>query len=175
MSFWSVLGRGDLRLREGLRARTQHHDAARFGGNFGFRATVPHMAGITLGFGVITLIVGLGLGEIFKLYPLLYKPLGYAGAAYMLFLAWKIATTHLAGEGRSGSRPFAFLQAAAFQWVNPNAWIMAVTAITTYSIPGALFGAGLKRWLEDPQRLRVFNVTMAILLVLSLTPALWHG
>jgi threonine/homoserine/homoserine lactone efflux protein len=169
------------------------------GVNFGFRATVPHMAGITLGAGFLTLIIGMGLGEIFKLYPLLYTMLGYAGAAYMLFLAWKIATTQSIGEGRSGSKPFTFLQAAAFQWVNPKAWVMVVTAITTYSIPGAytasvlllaglfmamaipgctawiLFGSGLRRWLEDPKRLRIFNATMAILLVLSLIPALWHG
>ena len=92
-----------------------------------------------------------------------------------------------------------FLQAAAFQWVNPKAWVMAVTAITTYSMPNAymlsvllltglfmamavpgcsawiLFGSGLRRWLANPTRLRLFNVTMAVLLVLSLIPAFWHG
>lgn len=169
------------------------------GVNFGFRATVPHMAGITLGFGLMTLIVGMGLGEIFRLYPLIYVTLGYAGAAYMLFLAWKIATTRSVGEGRSVSKPMTFLQAAAFQWVNPKAWVMAVTAITTYSVPNAyvfsvllltalfmamavpgcsawiLFGTGLRRWFADPKRLRIFNVTMAALLVLSLVPAFWHG
>jgi threonine/homoserine/homoserine lactone efflux protein len=169
------------------------------GVNFGFRATVPHMTGITLGFGLMTLIVGMGLGEVFRLYPPLYTALGYAGAAYLLYLAWKIATTASVGEGRSGSRPMTFLQAAAFQWVNPKAWVMAITAITTYSIPNAhtfsvllltgmfmamavpgcsawiLFGTGLRRWLDDPTRLRVFNMTMAVLLVLSLVPAFWHG
>ncbi|MGE3872686.1 MAG: LysE family translocator [Parvibaculaceae bacterium] len=169
------------------------------GVNYGFRATVPHMAGITLGFGLMTLIVGLGLGEIFKLYPLIYSALGYAGAAYMLFLAWKIATAQSIGEGKTAGRPMTFLQAAAFQWVNPKAWVMAVTAITTYSIPNAymlsvllltglfmamavpgcsawiLFGTGLRRWLANPMRLRLFNVTMAVLLVLSLIPAFWHG
>jgi threonine/homoserine/homoserine lactone efflux protein len=169
------------------------------GVNFGFRATVPHMTGITLGFGLMTLIVGMGLGEIFKLYPLLYTALGYGGAAYLLYLAWKIATTRSVGKGRSASKPMTFLQAAAFQWVNPKAWVMAVTAITTYSVPNAytfsvllltflfmamavpgcsawiLFGTALRRWLDDPTRLRVFNVTMAALLVLSLVPAFWHG
>jgi threonine/homoserine/homoserine lactone efflux protein len=169
------------------------------GVNFGFRATVPHMTGITLGFGLMTLIVGMGLGEIFKFYPLLYTLLGYAGAAYMLLLAWKIATTQSMGEGKAGSRPMTFLQAALFQWVNPKAWVMAVTAITTYSLPHActfsvlvltgmfmamavpgcstwiLFGTGLRRWLGNPTRLRIFNVTMAVLLVLSLVPAFWHG
>lgn len=169
------------------------------GVNFGFRATVPHMTGITLGFGLMTLIVGMGLGEIFKFYPLLYTLLGYAGAAYMLFLAWKIATTQSMGEGKAGRKPMTFLQAALFQWVNPKAWVMAVTAITTYSLPHAytfsvlvltgmfmamavpgcstwiLFGTGLRRWLDNPTRLRIFNVTMAVLLVLSLVPAFWHG
>src|ERR1044072_379035 len=107
------------------------------GVNFGFRATVPHMVGITLGFGLMTLIVGMGLGEIFKLYPMLYTTLAYAGAAYMLYLAWKIATTRSVGEGKAASRPLTFVQAAAFQWVNPKAWVMAVTAIPTYSIPNA--------------------------------------
>jgi len=169
------------------------------GVNFGFRATVPHMAGITLGFGLMTVLVGMGLGEVFKLYPVLYKALSYAGAAYMLYLAWKIAMTRSMGEGKAGSRPMTFLQAAAFQWINPKAWVMAVTAITTYTIPSAytfsvllltamfmamavpgcsvwvLFGTGVRRWLENPVRLRVFNVAMASLLVLSLVPAFWHG
>jgi len=169
------------------------------GVNFGFRATVPHMAGITLGFGLMTVLVGMGLGEVFKLFPVLYKALSYAGAAYMLYLAWKIAMTRSMGEGKAGSRPMTFLQAAAFQWINPKAWVMAVTAITTYTIPSAytfsvllltamfmamavpgcsvwvLFGTGVRRWLENPVRLRVFNVAMAILLVLSLVPAFWNG
>jgi threonine/homoserine/homoserine lactone efflux protein len=169
------------------------------GVNFGFRATVPHMAGITLGFGLMTVLVGMGLGEVFKLFPVLYKALSYSGAAYMLYLAWKIAMTRSMGEGKAGSRPMTFLQAAAFQWINPKAWVMAVTAITTYTIPSAytfsvllltamfmamavpgcsvwvLFGTGVRRWLENPVRLRVFNVAMAILLVLSLVPAFWHG
>ena len=168
------------------------------GVNFGFRATVPHMAGITFGFGIMTLIVGLGLGEIFKLYPLLYVTLSYVGAVYMLYLAWKIATTQSVGDGRARSRPMTFLQAAAFQWVNPKAWIMAVSAIAMYSLPNAyafsvllvtalfmvmavpgcsawvLFGTSIRRWLDNPVRLRIFNVTMAILLVLSLVPTLWH-
>jgi threonine/homoserine/homoserine lactone efflux protein len=169
------------------------------GVNFGFRATMPHMAGITLGFGLMTVLVGMGLGEIFKIYPLLYTALSYAGAAYMLYLAWKLATTHSIGEGKADGRAMSFLQAAAFQWVNPKAWVMAVTAITTYSVQSAyvlsvlllavmfmavsvpscsvwiLFGTGVRRWLEHPTRLRIFNVTMAILLVLSLIPAFWHG
>lgn len=169
------------------------------GVNFGFRATVPHMAGITLGFGLMTIVVGMGLGEVFKLYPTLYAALSYAGAAYMLYLAWKIAMTRSVGEGKTGGRPMTFLQAAAFQWINPKAWVMAVTAITTYSVQSAyvfsvlllaltfmavsvpgcsvwiLFGSGVRRWLDDPKRLRILNVTMAILLVLSLVPAFWHG
>lgn len=169
------------------------------GVNFGFRATIPHMAGITLGIGVMTVVVGMGLGELFKLYPSIYALLGYAGAAYMFYLAWKIGTATSVGEGRSSGRPMSFLQAAAFQWVNPKAWVMAVTAITTYSVPNAhlvsvailtatfmavsvpgcsawiLFGTRLRRWLENPKRLRIFNVTMAVLLVLSLVPAFWHG
>src|SRR5882724_2575456 len=81
------------------------------GVNFGFRATLPHMTGVTLGFGVMILIVGMGLGEIFMRYPALYTALFYAGAAYMLFLAWKIATTTAIGEGKTVSKPMTFVQA----------------------------------------------------------------
>ncbi len=100
------------------------------GVNFGFNRTVPHMLGISCGFAVMVLAVGLGLGAVFKAYPLLYTVLRYAGAAYLLYLAYKIATSGpVRDTGGQEGRPMSFLAAAAFQWVNPKAWVMAIGAI----------------------------------------------
>ncbi|MBB2496237.1 LysE family translocator [Aquipseudomonas ullengensis] len=167
------------------------------GVNFGVRRSVPHMLGISLGFMVLVIAVGLGLGQLFEQFPPLYNALRYAGAAYLLYLAWKIARSGAPqANADSRSKPFTFLQAAAFQWVNPKAWVMAIGAITTYTpqqgflfnvvVIAALFalvncpsvglwtvaGSLLRRWLENPLRLRVFNIGMALLLVASLYPIL---
>ncbi len=165
------------------------------GVNFGVRRSVPHMLGISLGFMLLVIAVGLGLGQLFERVPLLFTALRYLGAAYMLYLAWRIAGS-AAPDTRAAEpgKPFTFVQAAAFQWVNPKAWIMAIGAITTYApqenfivnvlLIAALFalincpsvglwtvaGSLLRRWLERPRILRVFNVGMALLLVASLYP-----
>ncbi|KFE50191.1 LysE family translocator [Pseudomonas syringae] len=167
------------------------------GVNFGFNRTVPHIFGISCGFFSLVLAVGLGLGAVFKAYPLLYTVLRYAGAAYLLYLAWKIATSGPASDasGQEG-KPQTFMQAALFQWVNPKAWVMAVGAISTYTpLQGyftnvliisavfalinapsvcvwAGFGSLLRNALRDPFWLRVFNGVMAALLVVSLYPML---
>lgn len=164
------------------------------GVNFGFRRSVPHMLGISCGFMSLVLGVGFGLGAVFKAYPLLYSILRYAGAAYLLYLAWKVATSGPAAEKEAGGSPLGFWGAAAFQWVNPKAWVMALGAISTYTpmqgyftnvvviavlfavinAPSvglwAGFGSSLRNVLRDPRWLRVFNVGMAVLLVASLYP-----
>ncbi|MCS3742490.1 LysE family translocator [Rhizobium sp. BK661] len=166
------------------------------GVNFGFRRTVPHMLGIGAGFFSLLIGVGFGLGALLHTVPALYMTLKFAGGAYLAWIAWKIATSRSIGEGKSGARPMSFLSAAAFQWVNPKAWVMAVTAMATYTIPdiylasvlivgGAFavvnvpslstwagFGSALRDWLSEPTRLKWFNITMAVLLVLSLWPLL---
>ena len=166
------------------------------GANFGFRATIPHLLGVALGFGVMVLAVGLGLGGLFAAYPQLHAILAVAGAAYLLWLAWKLATAKGIGTGAGGAQPQTFLQAAAFQWVNPKAWAMALGAVTTYvprenyvanivlvsaifmaiNLPCVAswtgFGVGLRRFLDRPAILRAFNIGMAALLVISLAPAL---
>jgi threonine/homoserine/homoserine lactone efflux protein len=167
------------------------------GVNFGFNRTVPHILGISCGFFSLVLAVGLGLGAAFEAYPLLYTILRYAGAMYLLYLAWKIATSGPASDasGQEG-KPQTFMQAALFQWVNPKAWVMAVGAISTYTpLQGyftnvfiisavfalinapsvcvwAGFGSLLRNALRDPFWLRVFNGVMAALLVVSLYPML---
>ena len=168
------------------------------GVNFGFRRTVPHMLGINVGFPVMIVLVGLGLGRIFEIYPVLYTVLRVCGGAYMLWLAYRIAISGPAGDGTSSATPMNFMQAALFQWVNPKGWITAITAIAAYTLPAAfgwtvltvalafaivggpssvtwtLFGSGLRRFLDDPRYHRMFNVTMALLLVASLAPLLYH-
>ncbi|OCJ05196.1 lysine transporter LysE [Rhizobium sp. AC44/96] len=166
------------------------------GVNFGFRRTIPHMLGIGAGFFSLLLGVGLGLGALLHTVPVLYTVLKFAGGAYLAWVAWKIATSRSLSEGKSAAQPMSFLSAAAFQWVNPKAWVMAVTAMATYTIPNiyfasvlmvgaafalvnvpsvstwAGFGSALREWLSDPVRLKWFNITMAVLLVLSLWPML---
>ena len=167
------------------------------GVNFGIRRSLPHMLGISLGFMLLVAAIGLGLGQLFEQFPPLYSALRYGGAAYLLYLAWKIAGSGAPdADGKATSKPFTFLQAAAFQWVNPKAWIMAIGAITTYTpqegflvnvlLIAALFalvncpsvglwtvaGSLLRRWLDRPRVLRAFNIAMALLLVASLYPIL---
>lgn len=165
------------------------------GVNFGLRRSLPHMFGISLGFMLLVAAVGLGLGQLFEQVPLLYSVLRYLGAAYLLYLAWKIANSGAPDhQANAAGKPFSFLQAAAFQWVNPKAWIMAIGAITTYTpqdnfmvnvlLIAALFalvncpsvglwtiaGSMLRNWLNNARALRVFNIGMALLLVASLYP-----
>jgi threonine/homoserine/homoserine lactone efflux protein len=167
------------------------------GVNFGFARTVPHMFGIGLGFMLMVMLVGLGVGQAFALFPWLHDAMKIGGFAYMLFLAWKIANAGTIGEGRAAARPMTFLQAAAFQWVNPKAWAMALSATATYTLADdfvasvavvavtfglvnlptvstwALFGVWLRRFLSDAKTVRYFNVGMAVLLVASLVPVLF--
>lgn len=167
------------------------------GVNFGFNRTIPHMLGITCGFFVLVLAVGFGLGAVFQTYPSLYTVLRYVGAAYLLYLAWKIAHSGPVSESEKGeSKPISYLSAAAFQWVNPKAWIMAIGAISTYTpmqgyftnviVIAAVFalinlpsvgvwaccGTLLRNVLKDRRWLRIFNWGMALLLVASLYPLL---
>jgi threonine/homoserine/homoserine lactone efflux protein len=164
------------------------------GVNFGFRRTVPHMLGVSLGHGLMVFLVGLGLSGVFEAVPVSKTVLKVVSVAYMLWLAWKIAHAAAPGEGKVAARPMTFLQAAAFQWVNPKAWAMALGAISNYGQGGisavlvvciifaginlpsvslwAYAGERLRAFLSNPRRLVQFNWTMAALLVLSLWPVL---
>lgn len=168
------------------------------GANFGVWRTVPHMLGIFCGFGLMVLLVGVGLIRVFDTFPLVYTVLKILSLGYLLFLAWKIAQAQPLGQGRGAARPMTFLQAASFQWVNPKAWSMALTAISLYApdaslrafalvaavfvvvnLPSvmlwAMMGRQLARLLQAPKRLRVFNWGMAALLIASTLPAILPG
>jgi threonine/homoserine/homoserine lactone efflux protein len=166
--------------------------------NFGFRRGLPHLWGVALGFGAMVLAVGLGLGAVFAAYPAAYAVLRCVGAAYLIYLAWQIATAggiEVDGEETRG-RPITFLEAAAFQWLNPKGWVMAVGAVSAYAavapfpfnmgliafLFGGLgilssatwlgFGTALQRLLTSPRAVRAVNIAMALLLVASLWPIL---
>jgi len=166
------------------------------GANFGFRRSIPHMMGIGIGFVVMLVGVGLGAMGLFAAFPVLHLILKVLSVAYLLYLAWKIANAAPPGQTATKAHPITFLQAAAFQWVNPKAWSMALTAITVYApdrspqtivLVGLIFGAvnlpsvstwtilgkQMRRVLGNPRALRTFNWSMAALLVASLIPVLW--
>jgi threonine/homoserine/homoserine lactone efflux protein len=167
------------------------------GVNFGIARTIPHMLGISIGFLVLLLAVGFGLGAVLTAFPALHNALKIAGAAYLLYLAWKIAMSRsLGGKSETDARPMRFIDAAAFQWVNPKAWVMAITAMAVYTNPDhpfisvalisiafavvnlpsvsvwAGFGTALRGFLSDPVRLKWFNIAMAVLLAATLWPML---
>lgn len=168
------------------------------GVNFGFGRTIPHMLGIGAGFLSLLLGVGFGLGAVLAAWPPLHLALKVGGGAYLLYLAWRIAMARSMGESTADdtARPMTFAEAAAFQWVNPKAWVMAVTAMALYTSPEAQFlsitlvavafalvnvpcvsiwagfGVALRGFLTDPARLKWFNIAMGLMLVASLWPML---
>lgn len=167
------------------------------GVNFGLRRTLPHMLGVSLGHGAMTLILGMGLLQIFDIIPWLRTALTIVSVAYLLWLAWKVANAAPPADAKEGTNPLTFLQAAGFQWVNPKAIYMSIYAQTAYAPESAgwtgavavavIFslvnlpsvatwvwgGTQVRRWLDGPGRLKAFNWTMAGLLVLSLFPMLF--
>lgn len=173
------------------------------GMNYGFRRSLGHIAGVALGFPLMIVAVGLGLSQLFAMLPWLEMALKYVCAAYLIYLAYKIATARPkideGGALEVSGNPLTFVQAAAFQWVNPKAWVMATTALTVYALPlsstgnafavAAAFvfagtftasswtalGDRLRLFFSDPVRLRVFNAVAAILLLATLIPVFWPG
>ncbi len=163
--------------------------------NYGVFRTLPHFFGICLGFPTMVVAVGVGLGAVFEELPFLHTAIKIVGITYLLYLAYKIASTRSGPAEVEHTRPLTFFQAALFQWVNPKAWVMAVGAMAAFTtvnrevlaqalwISLAFFmvsfpcvglwlmgGAALRNWLKQPKQLRIFNLTMATLLVLSVLP-----
>ena len=163
------------------------------GSAFGFRRSIPHMLGITIGFPVMVFAVGLGLGQIFIQYSQVHLALKYIGAAYLLYLAWRIAQAGQPDGGNPDGRPVTFLEAAAFQWVNPKAWMMAVSSIPAFTTVGGnyyaelamitfiwgvicipacvtwcLFGVAIRQLIRTPETARIVNYGLAALVALSI-------
>ena len=156
------------------------------------------MWGVSIGFVFMVILVGAGLIQVFDAFPVTYTVLKVVSVTYLLFLAWKIASNRKPPRGaEAGSKPMTFVQAAAFQWVNPKAWSMALTALGVYAPPSptlmnivvvacvfgitnlpaittwVLMGQQMSRFLNTPKRLMIFNVTAGLLLVATLYPILW--
>jgi len=168
------------------------------GANFGYRRTLPHVLGVILGFCVLALMVGLGLGSLMERLPVLHTVLKVAGAVFLLYLAWRIASAGVHKAEGEKARPLTFLEAALFQWVNVKAWLVIVNAIGLYTSVGgdmtfelgvilagfflasiiaanawALFGIGIHRAIGgNPKAMRLFNIVMGVLLVATLVPLL---
>ncbi|MBN8988772.1 MAG: LysE family translocator [Rhizobiales bacterium] len=162
---------------------------------YGFRPTIPHIAGITVGFAFMVGAVGLGLGTIFIAYPVLQTILKYAGVVYLIYLAVAIAMSGPVSADQDNRRgPMTFWGAAMFQWVNAKGWVMVIGTITAYAaispypwniviqvglslllgtlscVAWALFGSALRPVLTSPRAVRTFNIVMAVLLLASLYP-----
>lgn len=167
------------------------------GANFGFRRSLPHIFGIAFGCQILLLAAALGLGQLLSLYPQAMLVLRIAGALFLLYLAWGLLRARsFSGRQEGSAQPMTFLQAALFQWINPKAWMMTITAIATYGDPAAfpftvtvislafvvlglplisvwnLFGTSLRHWFRQEKYLLWFNRSMALMLVGSLYPVL---
>lgn len=165
--------------------------------NFGIRRSLPHFLGILFGFPLMTVLVGLGLGFVFERYPLVHEIIKIAGVCYLLWLAWKVANSSPTSLNIAKARPFTFIQSILFQWLNPKGWMMVLGAVAAYTtaegniylqvliiagmfmlacLPGVgswlFLGVGLKKLLKSEQQQRLFNYTMAVLLLLSVVPVL---
>lgn len=163
--------------------------------NFGIRSSLPHLFGICFGFPSMFLAIGFGVGYVFEVLPWLHQAIKVFGIAYLIYLSWLIATSNTSTSTVAQSKPFTFLQAALFQWVNPKAWIMGTSALATFTTGGEniyqqvlvlalvffiftfpsagswlFLGRSLKRIISNPLQQRVFNISMALLLVGSIVP-----
>ncbi|MBP3139673.1 LysE family translocator [Aliivibrio fischeri] len=161
------------------------------GANVGFVRTIPHMLGVIFGFAFMLVLVGFGLIQIFHTYPQLEKGLQVVSAIYLLYLAYKIARSEPVDSRVGDYKPMSFLAAASFQWVNPKGWSMALSVMSIYATTSDMFsvlliafvficinvptvsfwtvaGKELQKRLKTPKHLKLFNYSMAGLLVGSM-------
>jgi len=159
------------------------------GMNHGTRKSLPHLAGVSLGFAFLIFVIAVGLGTVFERYDSVELALRVVGGAYLAYLAWKIFNTSAVATSNSEAAPMTFVQAAVFQWVNPKAWVMATTASSTLLVGTGSVVAGAatltsgfwvvglpcistwmfsgvfaSRWAHNARRLRVINRTLGVLL-----------
>lgn len=164
--------------------------------NFGVRASMPHYLGICTGFPVMVIGVGIGVSVMFQQFPILQTIIQGISILYLLYIAWNIARTDKLSRQAGVSKPLTYMQAVLFQWVNPKAWIMATTAVGIYASSEAnlsesviiamffmgvafpsvamwlMFGQHLKRYFSEGLHLKVFNISMALLLIWAIHPAI---
>ncbi len=164
------------------------------GANFGYWRSLPHMMGVTFGFPAMLIAMAFGLVQIFDAWPLLHTFLRYAGATYMVYLAFRIATSTKISKAKETAQPLSFVEAALFQWINPKAVIYALSTLSIFTTPKGnffeeillltivavlvsfssittwcLFGSAIGHLLKSVKALRIFNLTMAAALLASIT------
>ncbi|MEA1880497.1 MAG: LysE family translocator [Campylobacterota bacterium] len=168
---------------------------------FGYKKTLAHIVGVMVGFPIMIIAVGLGLGTVFELYSMVYNVLKVIGITYLLWMAWKIATSSSSMRSSDAvKKPFTLVQAMLFQWVNPKAWVMVITVMGsfitsaqhaflqvliiafTYLCVGllstnfwALGGVYLQKFISNEKSVRIFNRLMAVLIVFSVVPFVLKG
>ena len=167
------------------------------GVNYGYRRSIPHLLGIVLGYPILIIAVGFGLGAVFIKFPQLHLILKILGVIYLSYLAYKIATTPLNQTNSTIGEPFSFVKIAMLQWVNPKGWVGATVMTTTYAVAGTdyfihvliialtaitvgifsantwlIMGNVIRIWLTNPFWLRLFNYLMSSILVISILPAI---
>lgn len=167
------------------------------GMNFGIKQSIPHLVGVCIGFPVMVILIGLGFSIVFNQYPIIHEVIKILGLIYLLYLSWLIASANPDKLEGKKSKPFTFLQAALFQWVNPKAWVIATSSISAYttlvdnihwqvlsiaaiffiaavisSSTWLIFGKGIKQVLQSPKQQRLFNISMALVLVASVLPVI---
>jgi threonine/homoserine/homoserine lactone efflux protein len=163
--------------------------------NFGIQKSIPHLLGVVIGFPIMIISIGLGFEIVFEKYPFIHQVIKIVGIIYLVYLAWRVATSSRQALDAAKAMPLQFWQAVLFQWVNPKAWVMATGAIAAYTslssdfitqvliialtfmvvaFPSAgswlIFGSSLKRFLQKTAYQHAFNVTMALLLIASIAP-----
>ena len=163
------------------------------GTNFGFQKSIPHILGINIGYSMLIFSLGIGLMEVFNLFPLTKNILKSLCVGYLVYLSYRIATsaTSAGKNEEQKSRPMSFTEAMLFQWVNPKGWTMGLSAITIYSPTNALssiilvtfafsitnfpcqclwvlLGQQFRKLMTSSIKLRIFNYIMAGLLMLTL-------
>jgi threonine/homoserine/homoserine lactone efflux protein len=167
--------------------------------NFGYKRTLPHMMGVAFGFAFMVVCVGMGINIIFEAYPFVYDIMKVVGFIYIIWMAWQIANSSVDIKENKNNKPFTFIQIVLFQWINPKAWIMAVTAISSFTLPNqdmftqvlviafiyllsgfistntwTLGGVFLKKLLKNKKAVKIFNISMALLLVASIVPVIFE-
>jgi threonine/homoserine/homoserine lactone efflux protein len=167
--------------------------------NFGFRPVVPQMLGITVTFGLMTMASGLGIASVVRTEPMVHLLLKYLGAAYLLYLAWRIGSAKSSAQATARLRPITYLEASVITALNPKAWVSVLGAVAAYTTVGghfliettliagilavscllsciawAGFGSAIGRLLSKPRVRTSFNWFMAGLLVVSLAPLFVH-
>ncbi|MBO1518360.1 LysE family translocator [Oceanisphaera pacifica] len=158
---------------------------------FGYRPTLKLLLGIMFGLQLLMLLTALGLGQLFLRWPSLQWGLKIVGSGYLLWLAWNISRAS-AKEADETTATMSWQQGALFQFLNPKAWLMAVSAISGFTLAGeqywpsawtvlaiflslglvtghiwAFLGLNLRRWLHTPTDWQRFNYAMALLTAAS--------